>query len=92
MGYFCKLASPWMKKFCIVSPVIYTSRSSHRCSVKKLFLKVSQISQENTCVGVFFLIKLRTPNFDEHLRATFSVLRFFTTKRKFDDFLEYSCQ
>ena len=81
MGYFCKLANPWMKKFGIVSPVIYTSRSSHRCSVKKLFLKISRISQENTCVGVFFLIKLRTPNFEEHLRATVSVLRFFTAKK-----------
>ena len=24
------------------------------CSVKKVFLKISQISLENTCVGVFF--------------------------------------
>ena len=29
-----------------------------RCSVKKVFLKMSQISQKNTCVGVSFLIKL----------------------------------
>ena len=30
-------------------------RSSHRrCSVKKVFLKISQISQENTCIGVCF--------------------------------------
>ena len=29
-------------------------RSSHgMCSIKKLFLKISQYSQENTCVGVF---------------------------------------
>ena len=32
-----------------------TVRSSHwRCSVKKMFLKISQILQENTCVRVFF--------------------------------------
>ena len=34
-------------------------RSSHlRCSIKKLFLKISQFSQESTCVRVSFLIKL----------------------------------
>ena len=29
-----------------------------RCSVKQMFLKISQNSQENTCVGFSFLIKL----------------------------------
>ena len=34
-------------------------RSNHRgCSIKKLFLKISQNSQENTCVGVSFLTML----------------------------------
>ena len=33
-------------------------RSSHRrCSVKKVFLEISQNSQENTCARVSFLIK-----------------------------------
>ena len=33
-------------------------RSSHwRCSVKKVFLKILQISQENTCVTMSFFIK-----------------------------------
>ena len=32
---------------------MFSFKSSHRrCSVKKVFLKISQISQENTCVGV----------------------------------------
>ena len=31
-----------------------------RCSVKKLFLEISQNSQENTCAIVAFLIKLHT--------------------------------
>ena len=36
-------------------------RSSHqRCSVKKLFLEISQNSQGNTCARVSFLIKLQT--------------------------------
>ena len=30
-----------------------------KCSVKKVFLKMSQNSQENTFVGVSFLIKLQ---------------------------------
>ena len=30
-----------------------------RCSVKKVFLEISQNSQENTCTGVSFLIKLQ---------------------------------
>ena len=48
--------------------------SSHpRCSVKKVFLEISQNLQENTCGRVSFLIKLhfakflRTPSFIEHL-------------------------
>ena len=33
----------------------YYYRSSHRrCSIKKGFLKISQYSQESTCVGVSF--------------------------------------
>ena len=33
-------------------------RSSHqRCSVKKVFLEISQNSQENTCIRVSFSIK-----------------------------------
>ena len=30
-----------------------------RCSVKKVFLAISQNSQENNCARVFFLIKLQ---------------------------------
>ena len=38
------------------------------CSVKKVFLIISQNLQENTCARVSFLIKLQAaPNFYEHL-------------------------
>ena len=38
----------------------FLSRSSHRrCSINKLFLKISQYSKEDTCVGVSSLIKLQ---------------------------------
>ena len=53
-------------------------RSSHRrCSVKKVFLKISQNSQENTCDRVSFLIKLQVchrcfpVNFVKFLRTHF---------------------
>ena len=42
------------------------------CSWNKLFLKNSQNSQENTCVGVSILIKLQV-FFTEHLQGTASV-------------------
>ena len=32
---------------------------TQRCSVKKVFLEISQNSQENTCARVSFFIKLR---------------------------------
>ena len=36
-------------------------KSNHRrCSIKKLFLKISQNSQENTCARVSFLVKLES--------------------------------
>ena len=49
--------------------------SSHRgCSVKKVLLKISQSSQENTCARVSFLIKLQACNFikKETLAQVFS--------------------
>ena len=43
----------------IFSRNILIFRSSHRrCSVKKVFLEISQNSQENTCARASFLIKL----------------------------------
>ena len=40
-----------------------------KCSIKWLFLKISQTSQENTCAVVSFLIKLHAGGcFAEHIR------------------------
>ena len=36
-----------------------TEAVARRCSVKKVFLEISQNSQENTCARVPFLIKLQ---------------------------------
>ena len=33
--------------------------AAQRCSLKKVFLEISQNSQENTCARVSFLIKLQ---------------------------------
>ena len=47
-------------------------RSRHRrCPVKKVFLKISQISQEETGVGVSFLIKLQAWMFSDELNLSF---------------------
>ena len=35
-----------------------------RCSIKKVFIEVSQNSQENTCAKVTFLIKLQAQIYD----------------------------
>ena len=36
-----------------------TKAVARRCFLKKVFLEISQNSQENTCAGVSFLIKLQ---------------------------------
>ena len=41
------------------STVLITEAVVQRCSVKKLFLKISQYSQENTCAKASLLIKLQ---------------------------------
>ena len=38
---------------------LYREAVAQRCSVKKVFLEISQNSQENNCARVSFLIKLQ---------------------------------
>ena len=47
----------WLNEAYWLTP---TTSSHRKCSIKKLFLKVSQYSQENICVRVSFLTKLQT--------------------------------
>ena len=50
----------WMNKSKTKKILFSLSRSTHwRHSIKKLFLKNLQYSQENTCGGVSFLVKLQ---------------------------------
>ena len=42
---------------------LLVATSGQRCSVKKLFLEISQNLPENTCVGVAFLIKFQALEF-----------------------------
>ena len=82
---FGKVVSPFCS-FCMKQPEtsIHLFHTSTRCSVKNVFLEISQDSQENTCTRVSFLIKLqaedrcfpvnfanflRTPFLKEHLRS-----------------------
>ena len=62
-----------------------TCRSSHRrCSVQKVFLEISQNSQENTCVRVSFLIKLQASGLQkETLTPVFSCEFCETSKNTF---------
>ena len=44
-----------------LSPLL-TEAVAQRCSVKKVFLEISQNSKGNTCARVSFLIKLQASN------------------------------
>ena len=46
-------------KICFSTWTLITEAVAQRCSIKKVFLKISQNSQENTCARVSFLIKLQ---------------------------------
>ena len=68
---------------CSVILVYNVTRSSHRrCSVKKMFLEISQNWQENTCVRVSFLIKLQAFFCRTPLVATFIPCWTVTTEIK----------
>ena len=62
---------------CLLKTYLLKNRSNHeRCSIKKVFLEISQNSQENTCARVSFLIKLQAlgkvpVNFAKFLRIPF---------------------
>ena len=64
----------WVSKFSLARPmkifVLLNPQScklsepdARRCSIKKLFLEISQNSQENTCARDYFLINLQACNF-----------------------------
>ena len=65
---------------------MFSFKSSHqRCSVKKVILKILQISMENTCAGVFFnkVAGLQVCNFIKkilrHMYFPVKVAKFFRT-------------
>ena len=68
--FICASIRGTLVKSCTVSPFkffgswvnpwfLYTEPVVQRCSVKNVFLEISQNSQENTCTRVSFLIKLQ---------------------------------
>ena len=68
----CLVVNYWINPF---STNVSILSSHRRCSVKKLFLKISQCSQENTFVGVsVFSCEsceiFKNTYFEEHLRTT----------------------
>ena len=56
----CYFVASWEKGAFLFYPA---EAVVQRCSVKKVFLEISQNSQENTCARVYFLIKLQTSGF-----------------------------
>ena len=60
-----------------VQKVIITEAVVWRLSIKKMFVKTQQNSQENTCTGAYLLIKLQAlkkdlpVNFAKRLRTPF---------------------
>ena len=49
-------------------PLIHKEAVAKRCSVKKVFLEISQNSQENTCARASFLIKLQA-SFEKNVNS-----------------------
>ena len=75
-------ANQWTGFYMITASVMkelkITEAVAQRCSVEKVFPEISQISQENTCPKISFLIKLQGlrlhlhyMNFEKFLRAPF---------------------
>ena len=55
-----QLFNKWLRDECICFVCgNCLETAAQRCSVKKVFLAISQNSQENTCARVFFLVKLQ---------------------------------
>ena len=52
----------------IVSHKLLFRKSHWRCSVKKVFLEISQNSQDNTCVKVSLLMKLKASDLQLYLK------------------------
>ena len=48
-----------VKFFLNLEKILIAEAVGQRCSLKKLFLEISQNSQENTCARLSFLIKLQ---------------------------------
>ena len=74
------------KKICSANlRKIHTQVAVRRCSSKWIFLKMSQYSQENSCVGVFFLMKFirgsRTGFFRENYAKCLRTAIFFVKKQ-----------
>ena len=60
---------------CVMRREIYTEEVVRRYSVKKVFVKISQNSQENTCVKVSFLTMSQVRDLQLYLKR--EILRNF---------------
>ena len=85
--YSCSLIRIWHFFFCLFHSISVETEVieavNQSCSVKKVFLEISQNSQENTCARVYFLIKLQATgnrcfpvNFAKFLRTPYLISLF----------------
>ena len=61
----------------------FTEAVAQRCSVKKVFLKISQNSQENTCARVCFLTKLQAWGLHLYCAQTCNFINKYTLAQVF---------
>ena len=80
-------------KDCVIRDLYYLTEEAdrRRCSVKKVFLNISQNSQENSCARVSFLIKfqVQTCNFIKNETLTQLFFYEFCEILKNSFFMEY---
>ena len=61
VGFFIFDSVLFLLKILFLFNKMYEEAVAQTCSVKRVFLEISQNSQENTCARVSFLIKLQAP-------------------------------
>ena len=73
--YRCILLLSWVYNYQNIEAVV------KRCSAKKVFLEISQNSQENTCANASFLIKLQASGLDKKIRKFMKAIKIFLSNK-----------
>ena len=73
--YRCILLLSWVCNYQNIEAVVKVF-----CK-KKMFLEISQNSQENTCANASFLIKLQASGLDEKIRKFMTAIKTFLSNK-----------